>query len=187
MRVVADEAFLKIEKDVQVIDTILNCTFFLILLIIVATFYAKKIHPIQMLEETQRQIGQIEDFFLIGYADEGRRKYRAYPIIKDAEDKLFLAYGKYALLNYNMRAVYINNMLEKITIRRNDGTAIRIGTQVDFYILRKLDIPIIINAKGASISLKGKVYPFLHLNNDFDIERFNEITFFQGAVSGESG
>ena len=55
------------------------------------------------------------------------------------------------------------------------------------FVTKNTTMPIIINAKGASISLKGKVYPFLHLNNAFDIERFSEITFFQGAVSEENG
>lgn len=60
---------------------------------------------------------------------------------------------------------------------------LQIGDEVGIYVLKELNIPVSVCAENETIMLNGKKYPYLHIDNNFGIEKIEEITFFQGVIS----
>lgn len=184
MCVLARTGFARSENvKVEINRTVLRSTLCLVLLIVASLFYIERIRPLRLLDGKQRQIGRIMDFFLIGYTDGGHRKYRVYPIVKDEREKLYLAYGKYALSSFNTKSTYCNNVLKEIAVCGDNGGLLQIGDEVGIYVLKELNIPVSVCAENETIMLNGKKYPYLHIDNNFGIEKIEEITFFQGVIS----
>ncbi len=127
---------------------------------------------------------RIEDFLYIGYKKDGRTKYSPYPIVRSLKgNKLFFTYGSYSLAHFNTNSSYINNGVVNCTIYKKGGTPVKIGDAVDVYLLKILDIPVLIDAEKNELKLKNKNIEFYHINNKVHISVFNEITFFQGVVN----
>ena len=126
---------------------------------------------------------RLEDIFLIGYKDDKRTRYAPFPIVRSLEDhRLYLTYGKYSLLAFTATFNYSDRKNIHCTIYRSDGTLIRLGEIVDVYLLKTVDIPILIDKPKNIVKLKHRKIYFRHLNDKFSIDNFENITVFKGAV-----
>lgn len=149
-------------------------------------FIYKKIIRLQPLIYIAPVKCKIEDFILIGYTDDGNRKYRAYPIIRSMQDnKLYLSYGEHALSNFNFNARYINNTIIDFSVYTRNKTELKIGDMVNMYSLKILDVSVVIDQTNNMIRLNGKKLLFHHVNNALVINAFKDMVFFQGIVDKE--
>ena len=130
---------------------------------------------------------RIEDFFLIGYTDDGKRRYRAYPILRAMEDqRLYLAHGNNALSNFSMKSVQMNQTLVDFTVYARDRTPLRVGDTVYMYLLKTVDIQVRTDEAAGEIQLGRETLPFLHSNENLKINAFENMVFFKGVVDTES-
>lgn len=126
---------------------------------------------------------RLEDIFLVGYKDNKRTRYAPFPIVRSLEDqKLYLAYDKYSLLAFKVTFNYSDRKNIRCTIYKDDGTPVRVGEIVDMYLLKTVDIPLFVDQPKNTVKLKHRKIYFRHINNEFDIDTFRNITFFKGAV-----
>ena len=145
-------------------------------------FLFKKIISVSRLKNKTPIIGKIEDFMLIGYTDDGRRKYNVYPIVRsNADSKLFLTYGDYSLANLNTNISYMNNKIQNVVIYGEKRKELSIGDTAYVYILKKINKPIKI--RDDKLKLDNKFIPFLHFNESFQISNFKNITIFKGITT----
>ncbi|NLX64891.1 MAG: hypothetical protein GX022_09005 [Clostridiaceae bacterium] len=149
-------------------------------------FIYKKIIRLQPLIHITPVKCKIEDFILIGYTDDGRRRHKAYPIIRSMQDnKLYLSYGDHALSNFNFNAFYINNTIVGFSVYSWNKKELKIGDEVNMYLLKILDVSVVIDQTKNIIRLNGKKLPFFHVNNAIGINAFKDMVFFQGIVVKE--
>lgn len=149
-------------------------------------FVCKKIIRLQPLIYRTPVKCKIEDFMLIAYTDEGKRKYRAYPIIRSMQDnQLYLSYGADALSNFNFNAHYINNTIVDFSVYTRNKMELKIGDAVNMYSLKILDVSVVIEQTNNRIRLNGKKLPFHHVNNALGINAFKDMVFFRGIVDKE--
>jgi len=128
----------------------------------------------------------IEDFILIGYTDDGRRKYRAYPIVRSMQDnKLYLSYGADALSSFSFNSFYMNNKIAGFRVYTRNKTELKIGDEVNMYSQKILDVSVDIEQTNNIIRLNGKKIPFHHVNNTLGINAFKDMVFFRGIIDKE--
>lgn len=126
---------------------------------------------------------RVEDILLVGYTDDGRRKYSPYPILRAMDSgRLFLAFEDDVLLGYRTRSDYRNNDLRNFRIYRKDWTPVELGDPADLYPLKILDVPISVDEAQGTLMIKNKRIPLYHRNKEIDIAAFRKITFFCGVV-----
>lgn len=131
---------------------------------------------------------RLEDIFLIGYKDDKRTRYAPFLIVRSIENqKLYLAYDKYSLLNYTATFNYSDKKNIRCTVYKGDGIPVRLGDIVDMYILRTVKIPVSIDQSKNTVKLKRRKIYFRHMNEQINIDVFENITFFKGAIDLDTG
>lgn len=125
----------------------------------------------------------LEDIFLVGYKDNKQTRYAPFPIVRSLENhKLYLTYDKYSLLAFKATFNYSDRQNIRCTIYKSDGTPARLGDTVNMYLVRTIDIPCSIDHSKNIVKLKHRKIYFHHVNDQFDTDIFQNITFFKGAV-----
>ncbi len=126
---------------------------------------------------------RLEDILLVGYKDDKRTRYAPFFIVNSIEDqKLYLAYDKYSLLNYSTTFNYSDKENIRCTVYKSDGSPVRLGDIVDVYVLRTVKIPVSVDRSKNIVRLKHRKIYFRHMNEELDIDVFKHITFFKGTV-----
>lgn len=130
---------------------------------------------------------RIEDIIFIGYKHDKRTLYVPYFIVRSLENtKLYLTYDKYSLADYNTIFNYSDKTNIQFGIFNNDGIPVKLGDINDMYIYKTVNIHVQINYKKNTVKLNHKKIHFRHLNENIQIDIFNDIIFFKGAVCVES-
>lgn len=131
---------------------------------------------------------RLEDIFLIGYKDDKRTRYAPFLIVRSLENqKLYLTYDKYSLLNYAVTFNYSDKKNIRCTVYKGDGIPVRLGDIVDMYILRTIKIPVSIDKSKNIVKLKHRKIYFRHMNEQINIDVFEKIIFFKGAIDLDAG
>lgn len=126
---------------------------------------------------------RLEDILLIDYKDDKQTRYAPFPIVRSLENnKLYLSYDKYSLVNFISVFNYSDKRNIQGMIYKADGTPVQLGNMVDMYIHRIINIPVLVNHPKNIVKLKHKKIYFRHINNRVNIDVFKEIIFFKGAV-----
>jgi len=130
----------------------------------------------------------IEDFIIYPYgreADSRRIDYRIAPLVRDlVNDKLYFTYGNYNLSYYNASEKRNGKTINK-SIFRKDGSKVQIGDMVYAYIRKELKVNIDVDETNNMVKLNNSKMKFMHYNENYNINIFNDITFFEGIVEVE--
>lgn len=130
----------------------------------------------------------LEDIFLIPYKEDKKRRYSPFPIVRSIEDnKLYLAYDKYSLMDFTAKFNYSDRKNVYCALYRADGRPVRFGDVVDMYMLKSVNIPVSINKSKNTVKLKGRKLYFYHVNDKIEIHVFKDITFYKGAIDLDAG
>jgi len=126
---------------------------------------------------------RLEDILFIGYRDDKQTRYAPFPIVRSLENnKLYLSYDKYSLVNFITVFNYSDKRNIQGMIYKSDGTPVQLGDMTDMYIHKIINIPISVNHSENIVKLKHKKIYFRHINSRFNIDVFKDITFFKGAI-----
>lgn len=126
---------------------------------------------------------KLEDIFLIGYKDDKKTRYSPFLIVRSIEDqKLYITYDKYSLLEYASTFNYSDRSNIRCTVRKSDGTPVRLGDWVDMYLLKTVSVPVSVDQTRNIVRLRSKNIPFRHMNERMNIAVFESAVFFKGAI-----
>ena len=127
---------------------------------------------------------KLEDIFLIGHKNTNNRiRYSPFPIVRSLKDqKLYLAYENDSLLGFKEKFNYSNRETITCTLYKENGVPVRFGDVVDMYILKTRHIPVSVDSSKNTVKLKHKKFYFRHVNNQINIDVFENIVFFKGAI-----
>lgn len=131
---------------------------------------------------------KLEDIFLIGYKDDKKTRYSPSLIVRSTENqKLYITYDKYSLLEYASTFNYSDRSNIRCTVRKSDGTPVRLGDWVDMYLLKTVSVPVSVDQSRNIVRLRRKIIPFRHMNERMDITAFEGAVFFKGAIDLDVG
>ena len=177
-------------SEIILIKKIITIFIITISIIIDIVIYKKYICGLNSLINTTHIRGVIEDFIIYpyGYDNSHPRKidYRISPVVRSVEDnQLYFTFGNYSLSYYTSIETKINNKVLSKTIFRGDGSEVKVGDIAFIYIKRKLDINVEIDEDNNRVKLDNLKMNFLHENNNYNIDVFNKIIFFEGITEIE--
>lgn len=131
---------------------------------------------------------RLEDIFFIGYRDDKRMRYVPFLIVRSIEDqRLYLTYDRYSLLDYTKTINYSDKENIYCTLYKSNGVPVRLGDMVEMYMLKEVSVPVSIDRYKNTVKLKGRKIYFRHMNDRVDIDVFRNITFFKGAIDLDEG
>ena len=152
-------------------------------------FYFKFIYRLKTMLNIQPKKCVIVDFIVYPYGRDSERKgidYKVAPLIKEIEtNELYYTYGEYDLSYYTTVQGYMNKTLINKVIVRKDGTKVEINDTAYYYIRNKINIDVDIDSDSNIVKLNNKKMFFSHVNENYDINIFNKINFFEGVVEIE--
>jgi len=162
----------------------------IILSIIVDTvLYMKKIYRLNLMANIEPVFGKVEDFIIYSYGRENgkaRLEFKVSPLIRGLKDnKLYLTYGNYSVSWYTTIEVRNQAALICKEIIRSDGTSVKKGDDVAFYVIKTLNMEIKEDRKKYWFKLNGKKVKLMSRNSEMEINMLKNTTFFEGAVDVE--
>lgn len=167
----------------------------IIILVILAIYFAVDMYFLYdriyltkrlMNKEPMRCI--LEDIFLIPSKEDGKKRYAPYPIVRSIHDnKLYLAYGNYSLMNFTARFNYSDRKNIYCTLYKLDGRPVVFGEMVDIYVLKNVNVSVDIRESKNTVKLKGRKFYFYHVNDKMSIDVFRKINFFKGIIDLDAG
>lgn len=153
-----------------------------IFVILDLVFLCSKVFAMISLSKQEPIKARIEDIFFVGYTDDGRKKYNAYPIVRSLDgDQLFLTYGKYAMARFNAKIVYMNNSIMEAELSRGYNKTLGIGDVVEVYISKVITKTVKVDVDFVTIGRQR--LPFIHQNQHISIKDMHTVTVFKGVVA----
>lgn len=151
-----------------------------------AYFYKKRIYKVNCLSAERPLRCTIEDLVAYAHPGFGKRSYRIYPILKNTDTgELMFTYDKYWLGGYQTRYMYVNNRPTHARIFRSDNSIVKVGDVAEVYVLKPLPVQVTINERRNMVKLNRFKMKFVHENENYDINVFNELRYFEGLVDVE--
>ncbi|HHV98474.1 MAG TPA: hypothetical protein GXX36_02685 [Clostridiaceae bacterium] len=151
-------------------------------------FYVKRIYRVGCLPCDTPIKCVVEDLVFFSHTDDGVRRYKVYPIVRNTETgQLMFTYDNYCLGSYTTRHSSINNALISARIYRKDNSVVKTGDTVHVYILKPVTVQVQIDEGRNIVKLNRAKYRFLHENENYKADVFNELHFFEGLIDVECG
>lgn len=148
-------------------------------------FYISFKKKIKLASEVQPVQCAVEDFLIISYMQDRRRKYRLIPIVKNpATNDLLCTFGKYSMSVYTTVQAKNAATLRFVNIIRNDSSSVEVGDTVQVYIRRFVNVNVRLKADNTYYFDNNK-YMFEHENQNYDITILQRLKFFEGMVDVE--
>ena len=180
------------DADFQLIKNIIKIVLTIIFIIVDIIFYIKFIYRLHTMINVEPKRCIIEDFIMYPYgysSGTGSRRridYRIAPVIRDLEsNKLYFTYRDYDLSYFNSKYIMMNDKLVSNIIFRKDKSEVKIGDTAYCYVKKEVNVDVKIEEDNNIIILNNKKMHYLHTNEKYNINIFNEIIFFEGIVEVE--
>ncbi len=126
----------------------------------------------------------VEDIVVISYKRDSNKKYNAYFILKDTVgNRLLFTYGKHSLSYYNYTVSQANKRLASVNVFRKNGSTVKLGDTVYAYVKRYVTVNAETN--NNNLLLNNKKIHYNNINQNYNVDIFKELTFFEGAVEVE--
>jgi len=151
-------------------------------------FYVKRIFRVGCLSGDAPIKCVVEDLVFFSHTDDGERSYKVYPIVKNTETgQLMFTYDNYCLGSYNTRHSSINNAMISARIYRKDNSVVKTGDTVHVYVLKPVTVQVQVDEGKNIVKLNRTKFKFLHENENYKADVFNDLHFFEGLIDVEFG
>jgi len=170
-------------NSVHIIRIICNC-FLIFTFAIIDIVLMNRIRKMYVLVNAQQIKCTVEDFIITSYIRDGRKKYNVYLILKEVSgSRLLFTYGDYSLSYYNYTVSQANKRLASVNIFRKDGSTVKLGDTVYAYVKQFTDVDV--STEDNTLKLNNKKIHYYNINNNYDINVFKALSFYEGAVEVE--
>lgn len=130
--------------------------------------------------------GSFEDVIVLTRRNQSEVRHFYHPLVKTAEGKYYMTFGKYNLSYYKVSYIKAGPTLIDTNIFRKDGSPVKVGDTVYLYIKKQITPTLKIIPEDRKVILKGDKYSFSHINEKYGIDIMNNIVYYEGAVEIEN-
>lgn len=149
-----------------------------------AILYTRKIRRLTLIAKIQPNWGRIEDFIIYSYGKDGNRRiFKIAPIIRNSKDNnLYVTYGDYSASWYTTIEGRNMNTLICKEIIRSDGSVVKKGDNVVFYVIKPVNLKIEETNKKHWFKLNGKQTRLELASGEEVMKNMKDSFLFEGAV-----